>query len=71
MNNTLQHLVEEIERLVWEISTSDKEKISSIQNVLYQWEQMQDRPKRVDWSGDIIVEKNYEAEHLKEGFHRG
>ena len=67
MNNTLQELMEEVEHLVWEISTSDKEKISSIQNILYQWEQMQDsKPSLVDWSGDMVVEKNYEAEHIKE-----
>ena len=56
MNNTLQDLLEEVEQLVWEISTSDKEKINSIQNVLYQWDQIQDsKPFLVDWSGDMIV----------------
>ena len=56
MNNTLQELMEEVERLVWEISTTDKEKINSIQNILYQWDQIQDsKTLLVDWSGDMVV----------------
>ena len=73
MNNTQHELLCELERLAWEISTTDKEKISSIQNLLYQWDQMQDAqtPNLVDWSGDLTVGKHYEEEHLVDGFTRG
>ena len=57
MNNTMHELLCEIEHLAWEISTSDKEKINSIQGLLFQWDQMQDAksPQLVDWSGDMLV----------------
>jgi len=57
MNNTMHELLCEIESLAWEVSTSDKEKIQSIQNVLFQWDAMQDSRSQqlVDWSGDMVV----------------
>ena len=57
MNNTMKDLLVEIEYLAWEINTTDKEKINSIQGLLYQWDAMQDArtPNLVDWSGDMVV----------------
>ena len=42
MNNTLQHVIREVDSIIWDPETSDIQKVHAIQGLLYTWDQMQD-----------------------------
>ena len=59
-NNTVNELLREIEYLAFDIHTNNDEKISAVQAVLYQWDQMMD-------AKSISAEEEY----FSDGFVRG
>ena len=44
MNNTIQHVIREVDSIVWDPETSDIQKVHAIQGLLYTWDQMQESP---------------------------
>ena len=59
-NNTVNELLREIEYLAFDIHTNNDEKVSAVQSVLYQWDQMMD-------AKSISAEEEY----FRDGFIRG
>jgi len=59
-NNTVNELLREIEYLAFDIHTNNDEKITAVQSVLYQWDQMMD-------AKSISAEEEY----FRDGFIRG
>lgn len=49
MNNTPEHVLREIEAIVWDPSTSDIQKTHAVQGLLYTWDQMCDSRPTYPW----------------------
>jgi len=76
-NMSMNELVKTLDEIAFEEGTSDKSKLQSIQNVLYQWEQIQDkRSERMHGSDQYPLNGHPDYPTMEEmalynGFRRG